>query len=163
MTRRRNPSWYQPFFCSGCDRQHGADVLRTEYKRQLYCERTYYHAAGFGPYRTPKTTLVWSCLADWLTCANQLEKRRLSQRRNDAIKQHVLALPVAVIERCNSVLALGDLVAYLNVEAFERPTRGRREVVNETPLIETAKNRIAYIERQSDLPMLGPDIFKNRI
>lgn len=119
MTRRRNLSWYKGFYCAGCERQHGAEVFRTDYKSQLYCERTYYHAAGFGPYRTPKTTLVWSSLTDWLVCADQLVRRRFSQRRNEAITRHVQALPVAVIDRCNSFMTLINFVPCLKKGAFE--------------------------------------------
>lgn len=147
MTRRRNPAWYKPFFCAGCERQHGADVFRTELKGQLYCERTYYHAAGFGPFRTPKTTLVWSSLAEWLQCANQLMQRRVSQRRNNAIAHHWDALPCSVLERCTCKTTLQEFVRLFTDSTFEQPTRGRREVLNKLQLVKTAKNLIACIEQ----------------
>lgn len=138
----------QAVYCAGCERQHGADVFRTEHKGQLYCERTYYHAAGFGPYRTPKTTLVWSSLAECLKCANQLERRRVSQRRNLAIRHHWEALPCSVLERCDNRSTLEEFLRYYNVGAFEQPTRGKREVINKVPLIKVAQHLIACIEPQ---------------
>lgn len=38
---RRKAPWVRPFFCTGCQRQHGERVERVGVGPDLYCWRTY--------------------------------------------------------------------------------------------------------------------------
>jgi len=39
---RTRPAWAYPWYCDGCQKEHGGTVFKTGYKGGIYCDREYF-------------------------------------------------------------------------------------------------------------------------
>lgn len=103
---------------------------------------------------TPGTRLHWRTLADWLACADQIDRRRTSQRRYDTIKRHWQALPVELIRTADKASTM-ELISFLDnsrggSQAWARPPHGkRRNTLWELYNVE-ARNRLSRLLKADD-------------
>ena len=112
-----------------------------------------------GPFfQTPRTTLIWATLDQWLACARKIERRRPSALRNRQAELHIRALPVSVIYQCTCRATLTACVRLLRrgPTHFCQPPRGQRHNAPQTALIVAIANRIAQIDRAEDHASIQP-------
>jgi hypothetical protein len=102
--------------------------------------------------QTPRTTLTWATLEEWLACAWTIERRRPSALRNRQAELHIRALPVSMIYECTSraTLTFCDKLLRRGPTHFCQPPRGQRQNAPQTALIVAIANRIAQISRAED-------------
>jgi hypothetical protein len=110
------------------------------------------------PFQTPRTTLTWSNLEEWLTCAWTIEKRRASTLHNKQAELHLRALPTSVIDQCSHRQTLKSCAGLLRDGStrFRQSPRGHRRDAPQTALIVAIANRISQIDRAQDQASMGP-------
>ena len=109
-------------------------------------------------FQTPRTTLTWATLDEWLDSAWRIERRRHSRLSNEQAQLHIRALPVSVIYQsagrttraaCETLLRHGGT-------RFSQPPRGQRRHAPQTALIAAIANRLAQLDRAEDHASIRP-------
>src|SRR6266581_2615073 len=108
-------------------------------------------------FQTPRTTLTWATLDEWLDCDRNIEQRRASTLRNRQAELHVRVLPVSVIYECSSraTLISCDRLLRHGPTHFCQPPRSQRQDAPQTALIVAIANRIVQIDRAKDHASMG--------
>lgn len=109
-------------------------------------------------FQTPRTTLTWATLEEWLDCARTIDRRRASTLRNRQAELHVRALPPGIIDQCSrrATLTACDRLLRRGPTHFCQPPRGQRRNAPQTALIVALANRIAEIDRAEDHASIAP-------
>lgn len=90
-------------------------------------------------YRTPRTSLHWSTLTEWLHVAYQLEQRRSGTLNGQRKRFHIEAQPLHLIGACDDAEVL---IACRNFLTSRQPSRGQRGNAPHTRLIVAINNRL---------------------
>ena len=109
----------------------------------------------FFAHKTPGTNLTWYTLEGWAKAANELDQRRSSRARHEALDAHARALSRSVINATSSINAIDHALALLKwgPNSLRRPQKGHREGAPQTALIEDLMNRKRMLERDLDMPV----------
>lgn len=104
-------------------------------------------------YTTPGTRLAWSDVAEWVSAAHRIDRRRLSAARNRALATHGAALPRDLINRETHVRSLEAALHLLKCgpPGLARPPKGARAGHPTTPIIMDLMNRLAVLNRQDEM------------
>lgn len=106
-------------------------------------------------FQTPRTTLTWSTLEEWLACARRIDGRRHSYLLHQQARLHIEALPAAIIYQCGHRQTLTDCDNLLRYGLFRQPPRGQRLAAPHTALIVAIANRIFQTDRAEDQSSMG--------
>jgi len=109
-------------------------------------------------FQTPRTTLTWATLEEWLAGAWRIERRRHSRLSKEQARLHIRALPVSVIYQSASRTTLTgcDRLLRRGGTRFSQPPRGQRRHAPQTALIVAIANRLAQIDRVEDHASIRP-------
>lgn len=105
-------------------------------------------------YTTPGTRLSWSNVSEWVEAARALDRRRCSEARSRALRNHGGVMPREMIQRetdAQAIEAALDLLKY-GPPGLARPPKGARGTHPTTPVIMDLMNRLAVLGRDEELP-----------